>query len=546
MTLSPGTSAEIARLTPEAFAGLWGRLADARQRYAVLYERCRTDLALFARVFFPDRFDLQWSPVQKHFFATMLPSWRDRTRQHRRRWVAPRGSAKSSIKSFLEPLHDILYGREVCIHVYSTGYRLAESLVKDLHSVLSEPPPLLLAVFGPIILTGTQTSFVARVTNAEPLGTAVVAMSFGGDARGYKHEGKRPSKFVLDDTVDPKHIKNPERREDQWKFLQRDIGRAGWVYSTYELVGTIQHPDDLVARVVAAPDWTGQTWKNLIAWPTRMDLWEECRKLWANLDDPNRLETARAFYEQRREAMDAGALVLWPEGRPLFDLIQTWWASPGAFWTEDQNDPKEAGDALFRVDKMRKCTWDREWIYTSRGNKVPMSRCQIAIWLDPSGGKKGADLPAIAVVARDPQGWRYVLAVEAVSRTPSEQQLALWRWWERFAHLHPQVGTDETGTQSLLGEAFERQREERRKQQIPWTMPIQGYSLSEDKIQRIARLEPDFLNGFLEICADLPGVAIEQLRDFPNATHDDIPDAIERADWLLSRTVSVSTTIRGS
>lgn len=544
--LSPDTRTRIEQMSLEAFEGLWARLDSDDARVAALYERCRTDLALFARTFFPERFDLHWSPVQAHFFKTRLPGWRLRTRQHRRRWVSPRGSAKSSVKSFLEPLHDILYGNEVCIHVYSTGYRLAELLVKDIHAVLADPPSLMRRVFGAIRITGTQTNFVAMVPGAESLGTAVVAMSFGGDARGYKHAGKRPSKFILDDTVNPKHIKNPERRDDQWKFLQRDIGRAGWSYSVYELVGTIQHPDDLVARVVNAPDWTGQIWKNLIAWPTRMDLWEECKKLWANLDDPDRLDTARAFYEERREAMDAGAVVLWPEGRPLFDLMQTFWASPGAFWTEDQNDPKEAGDAIFPIDKVRRCTWDREWIYTSRGTRVAMSRCQIAIWLDPSGGKKGADLPAIAVVARDPQGWRYVLAVEAIARPPSEQQAALWRWWERFAHLHPLVGTDETGTQGLLGEAFERQREERRRQQRPWTMPVQTYSLSEEKIQRIARLEPEFKNGFLEICADLPGVAIEQLRDFPHATHDDIPDAIERADWLLFRDVSISATVRGS
>jgi len=543
--------AAIEAMAEAEFAEFWDALEDEQAWYPVLYARCRVDKQLFARVFFPERFELDWSPVQEHFLATGLPPWRERSAQTKRRWVAPRGSAKSSVKSFLEPLHDILYGREVCIHVYSTGYRLAEMLVKDLHAVLVEPPPLLAAVYGRPRISGTQTNFVALVSGGEELGTAVVAMSFGGDARGYKHAGKRPSKFILDDTVNPKHLKNPEKRAEQWSFLQKDIGRAGWGYSCFELVGTIQHPDDLVARLLKAPDWSGEVWKNLIAWPKNMALWEKCREIWADLTDPNRLEAARTFYRAHQNLLEEGAQVLWPQGRSLWELMLTYWASPAAFWSEDQNQPRDADAALFDLGRVRRCkvSLATGTVTTSRGLRVSLSDCRTAIWLDPSSGKGRADYPALALVARwrpahvsgspanGPGGLTLVLAVEMVRRQPSAQQTALWSLWERVANLRPKVGTDETGTQALLGESFARQQEERRRAGKVYQMPVQGYTLHQNKEDRISSLEPDIHNGWIEFADDLPGEFWEQMRDFPNGAFDDGLDAVERAIWLLTGSI---------
>lgn len=549
--LASDLQAEIEGMSAHEFSDLWDGLEDDRTRCAVLYARCRSDKRLFARTFFPERFGLNWSPVQEHFLSTGLPPWRERASQTKRRWVAPRGSAKSSIKSFLEPLHDILYGREVCIHVYSTGYRLAEMLVKDLHAILVEPPALLAAVYGHPQISGTQTNFVARVSGGEPLGTAVVAMSFGGDARGYKHAGKRPSKFILDDTVNPKHLKNPDKREEQWAFLQKDIGRAGWSYSCVELVGTIQHPDDLVARLLKAPDWSGEVWKNLISWPKNMALWEKCREIWANLTNPARLEEAANFYQTHKAELQEGAQVLWPEGRSLWELMMTFWGSPGAFWSEDQNQPRGAGAAIFDLERARKCKVDLAsgTVITSRGITIRLTDCRTAIWLDPSSGKERADYPALALVARwhpahasgspanGPGGLSLVLSVEMMRRQPSAQQAAIWSLWERVANLRPKVGVDETGAQALIGESFARQREERRRSGKAYQMPIQGYTLHQNKEDRISSLEPDVHNGWIEFADDLPGEFWEQLRDFPNGAFDDGIDAVERALWLLTGSI---------
>jgi predicted phage terminase large subunit-like protein len=51
---------------------------------------------------------------------------------------------------------------------------------------------------------------------------------------------------------------------------------------------------------------------------------------------------------------------------------------------------------------------------------------------------------------------------------------------------------------------------------------------------RIRRLTPLLARGQLRFKEDSPGarLLVRQLRDFPNADHDDGPDSLEMAVWL--------------
>lgn len=546
--LSPELAATIQQMSIPAFERLWNELDEA-SKPATLRARCRTDRDLFCRAFFPELVEIDWSPVHREFLATDKPGWRQRDRQTKRARVAPRGSAKSTLKSYIEILHDIVYGLEICVLIFSTGFQLSEDLVKDIHEVLTNPSqaPEFHEVYGPFKIGGTQTQFSATCPDGEVLGTQVAAKSFGsGSTRGHRYAGRRPSKIVLDDTVNPKRVKEPEQRESNWSYLVKDIEKCGFRYTLFELVGTIQHPDDLVARVAKHPGWQTVQWANVIAWPERMDLWAKCRESWANLSDRHREDTARAFYAEHRAEMDQGAEVLWSAGRPLWELMLSFWSSEASFWSEDQNAPRDVGSCIFDVATVRRCHIDGQIITASSGKKYPMEECQVAIWLDPSSGGKRSDFPAIAVIAKHKSGWRFVVFVTIERRQPSAQHAALWRTWERFASRRPAVGIDVTGTQGLLDEAIEQGREERRKAGKQWNMPTRGYSLSDDKEVRIASMEPDIVNGWIEFADDLPPEVMEQLRDFPNGAYDDAIDAIERADWLLTAAVpQVATITRG-
>lgn len=528
-----------------AFDRLWSdpslRTSD---RYAILRARCRADLGLFAATFFPDRFDLPWSTVHREMLLEDRPGWRERGAQQKGAWIAPRGSAKTTIESFLTVVHDILYGNEVCIGILSTDYSLAEDRVKDLYAVLSDSSAaeFLHRVYGPIHVAGTQTCFRATCPTGEALWTEVGAYSMGGTVRGHQWAGHRFSRWLLDDVVNPHHVASPTHRAKDWRFVNSDVLRSGWKYTRFDLVGTIVHPDDTVARTEKSPGWRVRRWQNLVKWPDRTDLWERCRAMWANLDDPHRIETARAFYDEHRAEMDAGADVLWPEGRPLWDLMTAYWENPAAFYSEDQNAPRDPDASLFDLDRIRRCrVIDSNTVEASRGVRIDLRKCEIGIWLDHSGGGKKSDFGAVAVVAREPAGWAYVLETILTRRAPSEQHTALWATWERWRHLpRMQVAWDATGTQGLLDEAMERLRDERRRAGEPWDMPGRGETLTEGK-SAIDSLEPHFHNGWLELADTTPGDVLDQIRDYPTGRNDDGPDAIHKAMTLLSGMPEVST-----
>lgn len=549
--INVGLAQALAALDDREFLARWRDLDDAH-RLDALRHRFRYDLSGLLRWCFPDRFDLAWSPVHRAFLGDEAVHWRERDQQQHRLDIAPRGGAKSSIKSFGDIAHRVGYGLEVCVLIFSTGYQLAEDLVKDLYGLFSGKDPggeRFRQLLGPFKVSGTQTAFVVQGPLIDRDGVQIAAKSFGGTVRGHKHAGRRPSLIVLDDTVNPKHLKNPAMRDTAWKFLNSDILKAGFRYTEFQMVGTVQHPDDLVSRAAKNPTWRTRQWQNLISWPTRTDLWQACRELWANLTDADRVKTASRFYREHHEEMNEGAAVLWPEGRDLFALMIAFWSDPASFYAEDMNQPRSAGDQVFDTTKIRRCRVEGTRIYTSRGTVVEFQDCEFGIWLDPSSGKDDADHPALAVVARDPWGYRYAIHVEGARRSPSAQQAALWGLWERFSAYRPRVGADATGTQGLLGEAFDREREARRASRRPWNLWPLLHTFGEDKNGRIGSLEPDLVNGWLELAVDLPEEVNTELRDHPNAVHDDHLDALQAADALvcerIAGAVHSSRSIRG-
>ena len=543
--MTPNQQREVARIPWETFLDRWTKIPGKEDRDRALRVRFRYNRRNFLRFCFPQRYDLAWSPVHEALLSDETESWRDRDRQSKTLDIAPRGGAKTSIKSFGDTIHEIVYGLEVSILVFSTGFQLAEDIVKDLHQVFTGKGDgdRLQALYGPFTVTGTQTCFSVTCPHGEPMGTQVAAKSFGGTIRGHKYKGRRPSLFVLDDTVNPKHLKNPEMREKAWKFLNSDILKAGFSYSRFRMVGTVQHRDDLVARCRKSPGWKTREWRNLLSWPKNTVRWEECRRLWADLGDMNRVETAERFYVDHKEEMDEGAAVLWPEGRGLFALMCAFWEDPTAFYAEDQNDPRDPNAAIFDLDRVKWCRLvSLTIVRNSRGENVDLRRCEIGIWLDHAGGKKNSDFGAIAVVARHPAGWFYLLECEVTRRAPSLQHQALWEAWARWSHLpRVKVGYDATGTQSLLEEAIERIRDERRRAGLPWDMPSRAESLTEGK-SAIDALEPYLHNGWLELTDALDPQVREQLSFYPSGTHDDGPDAIHKAVNLLG---TVPTVTRG-
>ena len=523
------------------------------QETDAVVERCRVDLGLFCLAYLPSRFPLPFNRIHRAFLADVKIGWEDRRVDVKRADAAPRGSAKSTVESWASLVHDVVYGLELFIGVASTDYDLSEDLAADLYEVFSEPEAYeaLHADYGPFSVAGGKTDFVVRVPGGDPRGVRIKALSFGGSVRGKKHRGVRFTKLVLDDSEHPDKVRSASVREKTWEFLQKDILKAGQPGTTYRVLGTILHPDSMLARLMSSPAWSSRLWTALITWPDRMDLWESCRQLWADLGDADRLQTARAFYEANLDEMNAGASVVWPERESLWDLMLLWWENAGAFYSEKQNTSRDPTRQRFDVDRFRRCRFDGTSIHVldEAGQvvrSVALTDCERAAWLDPAVGKdaKRGDGAALAYIARDPQGWRYVLSVREGRARPSEQRRWVWELFEQDSGCR--FGLEDNGFQVLFSDDFEREKTERRNGGQAWRLEINGHTSTRNKESRIDRLEgPACVHGWLLFEVGLPGKVAEQFRDFPNAAHDDIPDAIERADWLLTQRAAVASFSAG-
>ena len=507
-------------------------------RRAALRHRCRSDLWLFCATYLPARFTDRFSRMHHQFLAREKIDWHQRTDTQRIADAAPRENAKSTIVSWASVIHDVVYGIEAYVCLLSTTFDLSEDLVKDLYEVLTdgEQYPELHADFGPITVAGSKTDFIARLPDGDARGCRVKAFSFGGSIRGTKHAGIRPTKVIIDDGEHPDKARSATQRARTWQFLVRDVLKAGGRGTTFRVVGTVLHPESMLERILTdSPGWRATRWKSIESWPDRTDLWDRCKRRWADLTDPDRTDTARRFYERHRAEMDRGAVVLWPAHESLYDLMVLRWSDgDAAFSFEKQNVPIDPNRQIFYPGTWRRCQVSGTTITTSAGRLVDVRRCDVAGWLDPRSSRQidRNDYAAAPVVARErTTGQIFVLSC-FVERVVTARQL---RWMWSLYDLYPwgHFGYEDNGFAVLIGDLFNHQRAERRAVGRSDQLALRGYCSTENKMDRIISLQPRIDLGWVEFADTLPGLLVEQFRAIPTGTHDDAPDAVERAIWLL-------------
>ena len=533
-------------------------LADAEgdELDNALWWRCGHDLEAFSLMFFPDRFGSAFNRLHNDIFAQRKVPWTYRTRAEYNATAAPRGSAKTTIRTFADLVHDVCYGFELFIGVISTSFDLSETLVSDLYDVFKDADayPELHRMYGPFKVTGTKTSFVVKCPSANtPKGTKIKAYSMGGACRGHKHHGVRFTKWVLDDAERSDRVHNPNQRDKDESFVDSDVVRAGAEYTIVHFVGTVLHPDSVLARKLdphKSPGWDKAFYSAILQWPDEVDgLWEECRAIWADLKRPTVLEREDAaweFYAERKKAMDAGAEVLWPERESLFDLMIQWWTNRHSFSAEKQNEPGKSGERTYDVDRFHWVAFDGRTITTEDGREVPISKCKTAVWWDPipyNLKQTGRDKAGFAAVARGPDGGRYVLEA-AVERASPERQ------WERFLQFEDRYPHAKYGYENNTGDMEgneDFQRMVRAIKQRNRRFKVKGHQTKGSKENRIADMQPACENGFIRFSrSGVSAEVVEQFRHFPDGRFDDGPDAIERAFWLLDQDHMPTISRRGA
>ena len=526
MTTSPSTTSNApskppraapARLTPAQFkSGLAGLAADLRRHIetacpdfavdpqASADRRARARAADgfegFCRTYFPHY--LTAPPALLHLWLyDALPALIADPRGRHLALAAPRGEAKSTLTALLFPLWAVLTGRKRYVVIVMDALDQALPALEAIKAELDSNPRLA-RDFPDEVGEGRVWQQRAIVTRQE---AKIEVFGSGKRMRGLRHGPYRPDLVLLDDIENDENVRNPAQRDKLESWLKKTVLPLGAADGSLDVffIGTILHYDSVLARTLKNPLWEAQAFRAVLRWPDRMDLWERWEEILRNQGE----EAADAWYAARRETMDGGAALSWPEQRPLLALMKIR-ARDGhaAFDAELQNDPIDAAGALFGALTF----WvesDPAWLF--------FGAC------DPSLGKHGAGRdPSAILVGGLNRDTGVLCVVEASIRRRLPDSII-----EDIIALHARYRCVAWAIEAVQFQEFLRTELVKRSAARGCPVPAWPVVPHADKALRIESLQPHVANGLIRFRADQTAL-LEQLRHYPAADHDDGPDAL--------------------
>lgn len=450
--------------------------ADERRK------RARRDYAYFVRTYFPH---LATSACGK--FQTDAARYLLQNRNTRAVFEWSRGHAKSSHLSLMIPLWlKIQEPQQLRVMVLaSKSEELAVRLLSDLQAEL-EYNEAFVRDFGTQVAEGNWAAGEFKTAD----GCAFIAVGRGQSPRGLKDRGKRPDYIVIDDIDDDEIVQNPKRvkRAVSW-CLEALMGTMAVGRGRFVLVGNRIAKNSILAHMAARPG----------VHHTRVDILDRSgRPSWPENYTSEEIANLRQFIGER------------------------------SFQKEYMNNPITEG-TIFLQKHLR------------YGRMLDLKHYRTLVcYTDPSfKNSANSDFKATMLVGKTPEGEYHVLRAYADQTSVS----AMIRWHydihDRIAGRVPVLYYMESNfLQDLLLDEFRKEGAA-----CGMQIPIRGDARKKpDKFARIEALQPLFERGlvvFNEKERDSPGmrVLVEQLLMFERGSriHDDAPDALEGAIFLLTR-----------
>jgi len=475
------------------------------------------DLLVWGRRFLPEHF--RRPPSRMHRWLARQLDTMHAARGSKLNVLGPRGGAKSTLASLAYPLRVALESREPYIWIVSDTKHQACAHLENLKAEL-QGNSLLAKAYPEAAGKGSVWRANAIVLRNE---AAIEAFGTGQRIRGRRRRAHRPTLIVCDDLQNDDHMQSALRRDHSRTWFHGTLLKAGTHRTNVINLATALHYDAIALELHRTPGWHSRIFRAIETWPTNMSLWEQWETVYTNLTNARAEQDARAFYCKHRAAMDAGAVLLWPEEEDLYTLMCVRAESGrSAFEREKQNSPVNPDECEWPESYFDETIWFDLW---------PEHLTIKTMALDPSKGSdaRRGDYSALVMLGVDRQG---MLFVEAdLARRPTPQIVA--DGVERFARFRPDLfGVETNQFQDLLAGQFE---EEFGRQGLlgtrPW--PIDN---RVNKLVRIRRLGPYLASRRLRFKSDSPGtrLLVEQLKEFPVGDHDDGPDSLEMAIRLAA------------
>jgi hypothetical protein len=509
--------------------------------WLVLRLGLRTDE--FALVVFPERFRLAFSPMHWDLFerrSKSLGEFDPKRPSQRFAVAAPRGHAKSSLLSFLFPLHDLLYSQERYIVLVSATLPQAERRLAHIRAALVDQPELL-ALFPEL-----KKGFIIASSARELIvpGCKIDAFSAGSEMRGIAHGPWRPTKIILDDAEPSGCAVSPLRRERLREWHNEVIEPLGDSYTRLEVAGTLLHPESLLSELLQRPGFEAKKYQAVVSFAHRQDLWDEWRAILREKGAP----AARAFYRANKKAMLENARALWPEKESYYKLMrQMEHIGRRAFLKEKQNEPRFRENMIFDTDVFRwfEVSPDKQKLLIQGGEEMALDSLSLAGFLDPAtgGARSGKGDDAAIAILGAAGGNFYVLETWMRPATPLLQIQMAWASRDRWPL--DAFGFECNAFQGLLATPFEEERRRRQAEGLPGDLAVKPVRHSRNKDQRILALQPMVETGRLLFNKALSPTFLAQMEQYPGGAHDDGLDALAAAVELARSLAAQKNATQG-
>lgn len=212
-----------------------------------LLQVCFLSTKATAKVLFPERFYLPFSPLHDKIFSVL-----DDDRIQQVVIAAPRGFGKTSIINLAYPAKKILFReKQFIVPISSTATQAilqGENLKRELVT-----NPVISRLFGPM-----KTDMFSKEQWITETGTMILPRGSGQQVRGILYGNARPQLILVDDVEDSETVQNEEQRRKtkEWFFADvlNSVNRAKGDWKVV-VGGTLLHEDSLLANLLEDPNW---------------------------------------------------------------------------------------------------------------------------------------------------------------------------------------------------------------------------------------------------------------------------------------------------
>lgn len=428
--------------------------------------------------------------------------------------AAPRGNAKSMVTSVIFILWCICFRKKRHIVIISDTDSQAQKFLLTIKNELESNSKL--SEDFPEACGKTRDWRVDDIVTKNDI--KIDTFGMGGAIRGTTYKSIRPDLVIMDDIENDEHVLTKEQRTKAQDYLEKKILKLGNKDTDYFFIGTILHYDSLLAKTLKNPSWYSKKFKAVIQW-SQSPLWEEWERIYTDLTIENRETASRKFFQEHKEEMLKGTKVLWPESESYLELMEMRCGEGSkSFNSEKQNEPIDVENATFREEDI---------VYFDERELKGDSLVVVGA-VDPSlGSNDKSNLSAIITVAKDRQGYLYVMDADIKRRTPDVIIDDIIRY-------HAKRDYAMFAVESVAFQEFFKTELVKRSRQAGAYLPAKGIKTRKDKGLRIESLQPLVHDGILRFKKNQTAL-IEQLLHYPLAESDDGPDCLALALTLVRK-----------